>query len=219
MFCTNCGKNIEKDSKFCQFCGAKISGEGRENRNDNTIRSEENLWDKFVEIYSSKDEERKKFEDNSSNEVWELINRISVNTFESFIEEHKKVLNKQPYKAIEDLKLSYQLAASAGYWFWMSEALLNKERLGKVGKIDFEKFITEWQKDAIDNYAQISKKLSEELMVGMSDFHNIRIESLFETAPSLKELSNELIKKLKGELLMEILWGYIAGLTEFNYRK
>ena len=81
MFCTNCGKNIEKDSKFCQFCGAKISGEGRENRNDNTIRSEENLWDKFVEIYSSKDEERKKFEDNSSNEVWELINRISQNLY------------------------------------------------------------------------------------------------------------------------------------------
>lgn len=25
MFCTNCGKKIEDDSKFCEFCGAKVT--------------------------------------------------------------------------------------------------------------------------------------------------------------------------------------------------
>ena len=25
MFCTNCGKKIEDDSKFCEFCGAKVA--------------------------------------------------------------------------------------------------------------------------------------------------------------------------------------------------
>ncbi|MFA6532987.1 MAG: zinc-ribbon domain-containing protein [Patescibacteria group bacterium] len=27
MFCTNCGKNIDEDSKFCQFCGGKIKND------------------------------------------------------------------------------------------------------------------------------------------------------------------------------------------------
>lgn len=148
-----------------------------------------------------------------------MINRLSTNTFESFIEEQKEVLNKQPYKALEALKSSYQLSTGGGYWFWMAEALLQKNELGKLKPIDFEKFVEEWKKAAIENYAQTSKKLSKELMLGISHFHNFRTEALFEVTPSLKELPNEFIEKLKSNLIMQIVWGYIIGQNESAYRK
>lgn len=222
IFCTNCGKNIGEDSKFCQFCGARIGIQRADSKDENSDKEKtaaDNLWNKFVEVYNSKGEERKKYEDNFSNEAWELINRLSINTFESFIEEHKEILNKQPYKALEALKSSYQLATGGGYWFWIAESLLCGDKLGKPKPIEFEKFVEEWKKAALENYAQTSKKLSEELMVGMSNFHNFRIEALFEAAPSVKELPNEFIEKLKSNLVMQVVWGYIIGLNESAYRK
>jgi hypothetical protein len=222
MFCTNCGKNIGEDSKFCQFCGTNI-GDKKDNDKKETETTKstatDNLWDKFVEVYNSKGEERKKYEDQFSNEAWELINRLSINAFESFIKEHKEVLNKQPYKTIEALKSSYQLATAGGYWLWMAETLLKKGELGKLKPIELEKFIEEWKRAAIENYTQTSKKFSEELITVMSYFHNFRMEALFETAPSLKDLPNEFIEKLKSNLIMQIVWGYIIGQNELAYRK
>ncbi len=221
MFCPNCGKKISEDSKFCQFCGTKVflPEVSKGAKNESASQQMNSIWDKFVDIYNSKGEERKKYEETSSNEVWELINRISINTFESFIEEHKDALNNQPYKVIEVLKSTFQLSATGGYWFWMAEAMLKTNPLGRLRPIDFENFIEEWKKVAIDNYAETSKKLSEELMISMGNFHNFRMKALFESSSTIKELPNEFIKKLKSSLIIQIVWGYIVGLSESKYRK
>lgn len=222
MFCTNCGKIIGDDSKFCQFCGTST---GSKKDNDKKEEPEKNntaldiLWEKFAEVYNAKDAEKKKYLDNSSNEAWELINRLYTNNFESIIEEYKEILNKQPYKVLEIIKLNYQLSVIGGYWFSVSESLLHKKELGKLKPIELEKFIEEWKNTALDNFSQTTKNFSEELMLGFNQFHNIRIEAIFEEAPSLKELPNEFIEKLKSNLVMLIFWGYIIGQNEAAYRK
>src|SRR3989339_1791237 len=104
MYCFNCGKSIDPDSKFSCYCSEEINKETKTKKGNSSKNKDINLWDKFAEIYDSTGDERKVFEDLSSNEVWELIRRISSNQFENFIQENKDSLNKQPYKVIETLK-------------------------------------------------------------------------------------------------------------------
>jgi len=134
--CKNCGKSADKDSRFCRYCGEKIDKDKADNEKSDSndtkntkTNNEDKLWEKFTEIYNSTGENRKTYEDLSSNEVWELIQRISSNKFEDFIQENKKLLNKQPYKVIEALKNEFGWCASGGYWFWMAEALLKDNDL------------------------------------------------------------------------------------------
>lgn len=58
MFCEKCGKQVEKNSDFCNFCGAKIKGEIKthikedsyiENRQSSTLETKGGL-DKVVKI-------------------------------------------------------------------------------------------------------------------------------------------------------------------------
>lgn len=52
MFCTTCGKDISKESKFCPFCGssndlATLSinfAEDKKSNSKNSIQSEQHLW-------------------------------------------------------------------------------------------------------------------------------------------------------------------------------
>jgi len=224
MFCTNCGKKIPEESKFCPFCGTKLSDESESARieeKQEEDKKNQGIWDKFVEIYTSKGEERKKYVNLSSQELWELIDRLGINPFEKFIQENKDVLNKEPYKVIEDIKSAFSSSSLAGYWFCMAETFLVKGTLSKLKTIDLNKFIEEWKKTLDD---EIKKPVEEriandELLTAMVRFCNFEMDNIFKTSPSLKELTHEFIEKLKNTLLLQIFYGYLAGLTESKYRE
>lgn len=221
MFCPNCGKQISEDSKFCQYCSFDLvlkKTEKTEEKVDDVLKYNSKLWYKFAEIYDSKGEDKKKYTDFSSNETWELINRIYNNNFETFISDNKEQFNKLPYTAMEKIKAIYNLCIAGGYWFWMAEYLLKYDLSGKLKQIDLEKFIEEWKKIAIDNYQDNLSKISNELSKNLEIFFNFQLNNLLELAPAIKDLPNETVEKLKMSLMLQIIWGYFIGLTEEKYR-
>jgi hypothetical protein len=219
MYCPNCGKKIPADSNFCEYCGHKTLRQPTGDEKADTSAGPQSLWDKFAMIWDSKGDERKSYESQTSNEVWELIRRMSKVGFESFITEYKEQFNKQPYKVVEALEPAFLFAATGGYWLWMAEALLGARQLKKLKPITTERFFEEWKKTAFEGYEQTSKSMSNELGEVMNNFHSWRVKNLLETAPMLEEMPTEIIEDLKGRLGVQVYWGYAAGLTESNYRK
>src|SRR3989344_1907111 len=122
MYCNNCGKKVDEDSKFCQFCGARVdkandskpkaeSEKQKEEAKETETKSKvDQLWDKFAEVYDAQDKEREKYDALSSLHIWDIIDRLSTNAFETFIADNKDELNSQPYKAIEAIKNLYLLS-------------------------------------------------------------------------------------------------------------
>lgn len=229
MFCHNCGKQIDEDSIFCQFCGFKITKDNSSSDTDkkdggdkgkttkNKSRSSKDLlWDKFAEIYDSSGETRKEFIDLSSDAVWELNNRLGVNNFETFLQNNKDLLNKQPYKVIEALKSAFTACPIGGYWFWMAEAMLNEDNLKKPKEIGLNRFIEDWEELTKKN---ASSYMSDDLSQTMMIFIEWQQKQVIDSAETVKELPNEFIENLKTALLVQTFWGYVGGLTEAKYRK
>ena len=145
MYCNKCGKHIDEDSIFCQYCGNNVaeqpseipqpqetSKEDKPQDEQSKKAKDEVLWEKFVEVYDADGEARQRFNALCSEHIWELLERLSVNRFESFLEENKTELNKQPYKTIETLKNVFNWTGLGGYRLWLAEALLDdKEELNK----------------------------------------------------------------------------------------
>lgn len=219
MVCDNCSQEIDNDSVFCQNCGNKIStnNKGKQKSNDRSKskNTEATLWNKFVEIYDSKDDERKYFLDLSSDQAWEMINRLSLNTFETFIQNNKDLLNKQPYKVVEYLKSIFSWCTSGGYWFWMAESFYNGSKPKDLKKIDLNELIKEWQ-EILDKK---SYNLSDEISLPMSTFYEFQVKNVMDFSESLKELPNEFVENLKSALIIQVIWGYIIGVAESKYRK
>jgi hypothetical protein len=219
MDCKNCHKQIDPDSKFCCYCGEPINKEVKEEKSTSAPNKDVNLWDKFTEIYDSTGDERKVYEDLSSNEVWELIKRISTNQFENFIQDNKDSLNKQPYKVIETLKNVYGWCASGGYWFWMAEALLKDKDLKALKHIELEPFIKEWQSLIAQKFEEHQKKFLPDLEQSMNRFFEYELNTILDSSDSVKDLPNELIDRIKTEVFILIFWGYLGGVAESKYRK
>jgi len=220
MYCNKCGKSIDEDSKFCRYCGSAISkSKTNDKKADGDKKEDKNkLWDKFIEIYDSKGEERNKYLDLSSDEAWELINRISNNKFEDFIQEYKDQLNKQPYKVIETLKNVFSWCTSGGYWFWMAQELLKEDQLNKPKNIALNKYIEEWQALLGKDFEEHKKDFLPEMEGSMSIFFEYELKNVIDSAESVKDLPNEFIDKLKTALFIQLFWGYLAGVAEAKYR-
>lgn len=226
MYCHNCGKQIEEDSIFCQFCGNKITKHHSESKKEETPKEEDSkpnnkskadlLWEKFVEVYDAEGADRERFNAFSSENVWELFERLSVNAFEDFIQVNKEELNKLPYKTIESLKNTYTWVVLGGYRLWLAEALLNDEKLNKFKSFSIDEIVEEWRKYDFDKEI---KALSEEMGIGISRYSDFRFNSFMESAPEAKELSNATIEKLKSSLLIQVLNGYHSGKIENTFRK
>lgn len=225
----NCGKQIDEDSVFCQFCGtrslntkttskkrattAKAKGLNKQTK----ITTEVSLWDKFAEVYDAKDEDRKRFNNLSSLYIWEVLDRLAVNAFESFIQSNKEELNKQPYKTIESLKTTYTWSVIGGYKLWLAEALLdNKEELNKFKSFSLDKIIDKWKEYDFD---KALKTVSEDMGNCITRYLNFRLSSFLEAIPEAKELQNATVENLKTSLMFQILNGYYAGKIENTFRK
>ncbi len=226
MYCNNCGKHNHENSKFCQYCGTKlvkqVDDEEKSKKEEETKQEEkktDTLWDKFVEVYDAKDEDRKKFDSVSSPYIWELIERLAVNGFEGFLqdEEIKKEFNKQPYKTLEALKTYYTWCVLGGYRLWLSEALLDdKEELNKFKSFSLDKFIEAWKEYDFD---KAMKELSEEMGIAITRYSSFRLEGFMDSAPEAKNLPNALVEQLRTSLLLETVNGYHAGKIENTFRK
>lgn len=219
MVCNSCRHEIDSDSVFCQSCGDKVTIANKvKKKTINQIKylnKKITLWDKFVEIYESKEDNRKYFLDLSSDQAWEMVNRLSSNAFESFIQNNKDLLNKQPYKIIEYLKNIFTWCTSGGYWFWMAESFYNDVTPGNLRNVDLNELIKEWQ-ELLD---EKTYQLTDEVSYSMSMFHEYQFKNVMEFSESLKELPNEFIETLKSALIIQIIWGYVVAVAESKYRK
>jgi len=228
MYCNKCGKHIDEDSVFCQFCGNKVnegdleipeSKSTTEEKSTEPVKTvkEDILWDKFAEVYDAEGEDRTKFDALSSPYIWELLERLSVNRFENFIEEHKEELNKQPYKSIEALKNVFRWTGVGGYRLWLAEALLDdKEELNKFKSFSIDKMVEIWKEYDFD---KATKGLSDEMGVCITKYSNFRINTFMDNAPEAKELSNAVVEELRTTLLFHTVNGYHAGTIENTFRK
>lgn len=228
MYCNKCGKQIDEDSLFCQFCGNSVADEDAKPKSETSSKQKTKsetekksksdlLWEKFVEVYDAEGKERDRFNALSSTHIRELLERLSVNGFESFIQENKEDFNKQPYKTIESLKTVYSWVGLGGYRLWLAEALLDdKEELNKFKSLSLDKFIDVWKEYDFD---KAFKKLSEEMGICITRYANFRLNSFMENAPEAKELPNATVELLKTSLLLHTLNGYHAGKIENTFRK
>lgn len=219
MDCNNCNKSIDSDSKFCSYCGEQVNKKVKTKKDTFSPKNNVDLWDKFTEIYDSTGDDRKVYEDLSSYEVWELIKRISTNQFESFIQDNKDSLNKQPYKVIETLKNVYGWCTGGGYWFWMAEAMLKDENLKNLNHIELETYIKDWQSLIAQKYEEHQKEFLPDLEQSMSRFFEYELNTILNSSESVKDLPNEIIERIKTDVFMLIFWGYLGGVAESKYRK
>lgn len=228
MYCNKCGKQIDEDSIFCQFCGNTVAEEDTKPKSETSSKQETKsetekksksdlLWEKFAEVYDAGGKDKEIFDALSSSYIWELQERLSINAFESFIEENKEELNKQPYKTIEALKNIYSWAVLGGYRFWLAEALLDdKEELNKFKSFSLEKFIDKWKEYDFD---KALKELSEEMGICITKYSNFRLNNFMDSTQEAKELPNATVEKLKTSLLFQTLNGYHTGKIENSFRK
>ncbi len=229
MYCIHCGKQIDEDSIFCQFCGTKFEkSEEQKPKQEKSDTKEDGipqapktqvdlLWEKFVEVYDAKDDERRKFNSLSSPFIWELLQRLSLNAYESFLEENKEELNKQSYKTIESLKDVYTWSVLGGYRLWMAEALLDeKEEMNKFKSFTLDKLIESWKKY---DFKKAFNEISNDMGICITRYSNFRINGFLDSVPETKEMSNATVEKLKGSLLYVTINGYHAGKIENSFRK
>lgn len=227
MYCNKCGKKNDNDSKFCQFCGNKIGIENSESQpeknpneespSDHTKKSKSDLlWEKFAEVYDAKDDEKRDYELLSSDYIWELLERLYTNSFESFIQEKKDELNSQPYKSIEALKNLYLYSVLGGYKLWIAEAILEEKSLGKFKSFDIEKFVDEWKEY---DFQKGMKNVTDEMGVCITQYLEHRMNIFIENFPSIKDVSNATMEELRSSITFQIVNGYLAGEVENTFRK
>ena len=174
------------------------------------------MWDKFAEVYDANDNEREKFNELSSEYIWELIERLYTNAFETFIQEKKSELNSQPYKAIEALKNLYLYSVLGGYKLWIAEALLRDKPLEKFKSFDIDKFVEEWK---ANDFQKAMKGISDEMGVCITMYLEHRMSNFLESSPSIKEIPNSIMEELRNSITFQIINGYIAGEVEAKFRK
>jgi hypothetical protein len=228
MYCNNCGKKVDEDSKFCQFCGARVDiaddskpkaeseNQKEEVKETETKSKADQLWDKFAEVYDAQDKEREKYDALTSIHIWDIIQRLSTNAFETFITESKDELNSQPYKAIEAIKNLYAMSVLGGYRLWIAEALLEEQELGKFKSFKIDNLIDDWKDYDFDKSL---KELSEEMGICISKYVTHRVDSFMDNTPTMKDVSNATVEKLRSSIMWQIVSGYNAGQIESKYRK
>lgn len=214
MFCKNCGKELPDTSKFCAFCGERLSSSNTQTKSsDEKSERKASAWDIFIKILESTGEERESYTNNSSDAVWELLIRISTNVFEEFIEEKREELNKQPYKAIEHMKNVFLWCATEGYWAWYACELFSDGRFAALKVVDLDELIKLWEEEV-----EKAESLPEDAASIIERYVEFRLENLMEEYSTLKDLANETVERIRELLYTLSIWSYYTGLAEARYK-
>ena len=222
MFCYQCGEQIEEDSIFCQFCGKNIASDDSEhqseNKNSTILKKESRLlvkkFDKLNLAIKKNDESILAL---SSVYISELLDRLSENTFERFLQANKDELNRQPYKIIEEIKDTIALSILGGYRFWLAEILLNNnDKLNKFTAFSIDLLV---EKYTNFNFMNGLETLSEPMNFCVNTYSQIQFEDILKIEPEVKNLTSALIEELKNSILISIMSGYYAGEIENTFRK
>ena len=233
MYCTNCGNQIPNDSFFCSFCGNKTKSSEEDpsvqDEIDSLIEDQDspidykNLKDKplkdiFVTIHDSKGESERYFNAYTSPAMWELLNRLGNNTFESFISENKTNLNPLPYEVLETLKTTFTYIVHWGYWVHLSK-LFHENNAKIPTPVNIDSIVNEWGTLIATEAKDFDKRISDEENNLMNFMLDLTTTSATDKANELKRAPYELIENIKSQLAILLIWGYIAGIAEEKYRK
>lgn len=221
IFCSECGKELTSESKFCHYCGIRVqiaenTSEPQEDATKTALDTT-TLFGKFAQIYDSEGEEEKEYLRLTTNEVWELINRIALSKFEDFLQENRQSLNKEPYRVIEQIKSAYSASATGGYYLWLAEALLANPSLSTPKPFDMEKLAHNWT-EVVKN-SNIEEIVSNDMANAMTLFRDHLMKGIMNSSETIKSQPHSLIEQLETDLFIAMYWGYMTGIAESKNRK
>jgi hypothetical protein len=217
MFCIHCGNKLKDDDKFCNQCGNKIENSEKNKLIEKEKSSADILYEKYVSIMKAQDEEDQKNRALLSDAIWEMFNRFSVNNFNSLLEEFPEEFNKQPFKAMENLKESIRFFITSATQVWLAERMIRGEIIEAYQLTNEEILAEEW-KELFLNFKNNTLFLSSDIEVVLFAIYKQLEEGLFEKNPSLKVLPSLAIKRIKDTLLQQLINGYLLGKAEDNLR-
>jgi hypothetical protein len=149
MYCPNCGNKTTEDAKFCDRCGHNLTKKGRgelkQEPNENTAMSESAhaLWKQFLKIARVEEGGAERYNaDSVSSAAWEVLARFGVNVFDDLTTRHKIDFDRQPYKAMDDIKAYLQAFAAYAFQVHIAERVLHKKVLEKATVPEIETLAT-----------------------------------------------------------------------------
>lgn len=203
MICSNCKKDIDIDSVYCQYCGHKMN-----DTSDSKERVNQ-LWKKFVEYsYEADNEKRTNNRKIIPENIKEICNRFSINIFDALKSEYQEI-KELPFSVVEHLRSYYYLSCEDGFWLYLSEKILNNEKLSDK-KVDVEKVIDQWQKTINDN-EKFKKHINEDFVKVFQANEDLEFDLLLKQSPQLKNLATKTVDQIKNDLFKTTLWIYLCS--------
>jgi len=213
IYCTNCGNEIDEDSKFCPFCGVAVV---KNEESTHEEPQEDNLlWDKFVEIRDSKDEKKTKFQNFIPDEAWILMKNMQENTLVELKEKYPDEIGNLPYKAVDLIASYFSIATLDGYWVHLAKRLLDNPRLKKAKNLKQDAISARWQKEIIKDIYKVGSP--EEINI-LYIIDNLDIGNALEDE-QIKELPNKVIEDLKSYIYRLTYWGFVLCVAEEKLQK
>lgn len=202
MKCTNCNEFISEDSKFCQFCGHKVT------ITKNSEAEVNEFWSKFIK-YSYETDEEKRAENNKliPDNIKEICTRLSTNLFETLKNDHQD-LQDLPFSTVENIKTFYFLSCVDGYWLFITNKEIKNEKI-KNKSADVEVVISEWKKTLSDE-EKFNRYFTDNFMKVFDANENLEFDLLLKNNPQIKELPTKTVDQIKSDLYKTTLWSYLC---------
>lgn len=212
MFCIKCGKELEKSSPFCPFCGEKQEdGQKKET-------SDDELHEKYIEsLFDSK--KRSEILDKALSDPTEkTLSNISDNQFISFKEANQDALNNLTYKSVEKINRLFLVSSLSGYILYLIEKYPDINKLSKIEDItkdyiddSFDKLLEDWKEKSKEN-------IPEESLLRLLNTNKFLLDGNLEDHEELQNLTNKTIEDFKKGLFQTSMFGYLISKIEDKKR-
>lgn len=214
IFCTNCGKEIDDDSKFCPFCGAAVV-ENQEAESENKEEENSPLWNKFVDIRDSKDEKRTKYMNFIPDATWTVMKNMRENLLDELKQSYPDEIGGLPYKDVEIIISFFSIAQRDGYWIRLSSRLLKDSRIKKAKDLTVDQLVAKWTKELEKDIEKTTEPDELNILNIISVFD---LDQVLEDE-KIKELPNKVIESIKSDFYKLTYWGFLLGVAEEKLQK